>query len=158
MFIKYYFPDTAKVAVPTKFFIGWRQLDQERLNLGLDRNIDHSDKIKFSVDGGGTWLTSPFAGSAMMRPIFSTSLDPTLGIASIQQEQTFLCFPNPATHEIQFKSALNLEGVEKSIFDGAGRLIAQTNQQTLSVEHFQAGLYFVLIPSISSTPVKFIKQ
>ena len=100
MFFKYYFPDTMKVAVPTKFFVGWRQLDQQRLNLGLDRNIDHSDKIKFSVDGGGSWMSSPFEGSAMMRPIFSTSLDPILGVKPIQNLANFNCYPNPVTDEL----------------------------------------------------------
>ena len=81
VFVPYYFTDTQKISVPTSFFIGWRQLDAQRLNLGLDRNIDHSDKIKYSVDGGFTWLTSPYEGSAMIRPIFSTALDASLGLS-----------------------------------------------------------------------------
>ena len=39
-FVTYYFLDTIKVPVNTSFFVGWRQLDPERLNLGLDRNLD----------------------------------------------------------------------------------------------------------------------
>ena len=42
IFITYYFKDTMKVAVGTKFHIGWRQLDAVRLNAGLERNIDNS--------------------------------------------------------------------------------------------------------------------
>jgi hypothetical protein len=158
MFIKYYFTDTMKVAVPTKFFVGWRQLDQQRLNLGLDRNIDHSNKIKFSVDGGGSWLTSPFEGSAMIRPIFSTSLDPILGIKPIESVASFHCYPNPVNNELQFQSAWALENELKYIYDAAGRLMLQTTDNVISLGEFQSGIYFVSIPSISSKPVKIIKQ
>jgi hypothetical protein len=158
MFIKYYFPDTMKVAVPTKFFVGWRQLDQQRLNLGLDRNIDHSDKIKFSVDGGGSWMSSPFEGSAMMRPIFSTSLDPILGVKPTENLANFNCYPNPVTEELHFQSASQLENEQKFIYDASGRLILQTMENVISFVGFQTGIYFVTIPSISPKPVKIIKQ
>jgi hypothetical protein len=158
MFIKYYFTDTVKIAVPTKFFIGWRQIDQERLNIGLDRNTDHSDKIKFSVDGGGTWMSSPFPGSAMMRPIFSTALDPILGLSKPNQVQTFTCYPNPAMDEIQFQSEANLMGEEKFIYDASGRLITSSKESVISLIGFHSGMYFVSIPSISTQPVKIIKQ
>jgi hypothetical protein len=158
MFIKYYFPDTMKVAVPTKFFVGWRQLDQQRLNLGLDRNIDQSDKIKFSVDGGGSWMTSPFEGSAMMRPIFSTSLDPILGIKTNASLANFSCYPNPVTEALYFQSESPLENERKFIFDAAGRLILETTENSVSFVGFQTGIYFVSIPSISPKPVKIIKQ
>lgn len=158
MFIKYYFPDTMKVAVPTKFFVGWRQLDQQRLNLGLDRNIDHSDKIKFSVDGGGSWMTSPFEGSAMLRPIFSTSLDPTLGIKTPVNVADFGCYPNPVTEELHFQSSSQLENEQKYIYDASGRLILQTTENIVSFVDFKTGIYFVSIPSISPKPVKIIKQ
>jgi hypothetical protein len=158
MFIKYYFPDTMKVAVPTKFFVGWRQLDQQRLNLGLDRNIDHSDKIKFSVDGGGSWMVSPFEGSAMMRPIFSTALDPILGIKPIESAAGFHCYPNPVNDVLQFQSKSNLENALKLIYDGAGRLILQTTENSISLESFHSGIYFVSIPSISAKPAKIVKQ
>jgi len=158
MFIKYYFPDTMKVAVPNKFFVGWRQLDQQRLNLGLDRNIDHSDKIKFSVDGGGSWMSSPFEGSAMMRPIFSTSLDPILGVKPTENLANFNCYPNPVTEELHFQSSSQLENERKFIFDAAGRLILETTENVVSFVGFQTGIYFVSIPTISPKPVKIIKK
>lgn len=157
-FIHYYFPDTAKIACPKNFFVGWRQLDQQRLNLGLDRNINHADKIKFSVDGGGSWMTSPFPGSAMMRPIFSTALDPILGLSKPNQVQTFTCYPNPAMDEIQFQSEANLLGAEKFIFDASGRLINSSKESVISLIGLQSGMYFISIPSISPQPVKIIKQ
>jgi hypothetical protein len=158
LFIKYYFTDTMKVAVPSKFFVGWRQLDQQRLNLGLDRNIDHSDKIKFSVDGGGSWMTSPFEGSAMLRPIFSTALDAILGMKTIENVSAFNCYPNPVTEELHFQSSSQLDMERKFIFDASGRLILETTENIVSFVDFQTGIYFVSIPSISPKPVKIIKQ
>ena len=79
-YLSYFFIDTMKVPVGNSFFVGWRQLDPERLNLGFDRNIDQSDEIFYSVDGGVSWLISPFSGSAMLRPIYSTEMDASLGM------------------------------------------------------------------------------
>ena len=70
LFHTYYFTDTLKVSVGSSFFVGWRQLDADRLNLGLDRNIDNSSFIKYSSDGGVNWFTSPFYGSAMIKTSF----------------------------------------------------------------------------------------
>ena len=69
-YLSYYFIDTMKIPVGNSFFIGWRQLDADRLNLGFDRNIDQSDEIFYSVNGGVSWLVSPFSGSAMVSLFF----------------------------------------------------------------------------------------
>lgn len=74
--------------------MGWRQLDPERLNLGLDRNIDNHTTIRYSVDGGDNWFTAPFSGSAMLRPIFSTQLDAILNSPEVV-ENTLTIYPNP---------------------------------------------------------------
>ena len=50
-FRSYFFVDTQKVAVGT-LFVG-ETINAERLNLGFDRNIDKSNEILYSVDGGG---------------------------------------------------------------------------------------------------------
>ena len=113
-FTSYFFVDTQKVAVGTSFFVGWRQLDAERLNLGFDRNIDKSNEILYSVDGGGNWLVSPFQGSAMLRPIFSTGMDVYLGTENIvEMTNELIIYPNPAQGIINLKGDSNLMGRKK---------------------------------------------
>lgn len=153
-FLNYYFMDTIKVPVETSFFIGWRQLEGDRLNLGLDRNIDNSSAIKYSVNGGSTWLTSPFAGSAMIRPIFSTGLDSFLKIPKIEEEKLTI-YPNPANDFITIQ--LENENEEIIIYDSFGRIVKKEIGKSIAISNLTKGIYFVSVPSISSKTAKFIK-
>ena len=153
-FVTYYFTDTTKIAVGTSFFVGWRQLEGDRLNLGLDRNIDHSSVIKYSVNGGSSWLTSPFAGSAMIRPIFSTGLDAVLSVPKIE-EQKLTIYPNPATDIITVQ--IESENEEVIIFDSFGRIVKQQIGKSIAIDDLTKGIYFVSVPSISTKTAKFIK-
>ena len=158
-FIPYYFIDTAKIAVGTSFFIGWRQLDPDRLNLGYDRNINKSHEIYYSVDGGGSWLLSPFSGSAMLRPIFSTSMDVSLGIKNPDhEEQSVLIYPNPSDKNIIVKVPFSHMDSRKLLLDGFGRIIQETVLDSFDLSNLSPGLYFVNVPSYSSSFFKVIKR
>ena len=158
-FIPYYFIDTAKIAVGTSFFIGWRQLDPDRLNLGYDRNINKSHEIYYSVDGGGSWLLSPFSGSAMLRPIFSTSMDVSLGIKNPDhEEQSVLIYPNPSEKNIIVKVPFSHKDSRKLLLDGFGRIIQETVLDSFDLSNLSPGLYFVNVPSYSSSFFKVIKR
>ncbi|MDB4649257.1 T9SS type A sorting domain-containing protein [Crocinitomicaceae bacterium] len=157
-YISYFFIDTAKISVGSSFFVGWRQLDPERLNLGFDRNIDHSDEIFYSVDGGVTWLISPFSGSAMLRPVFSTQMDETLGISNPKNERVAIhVYPNPAMNEIQITNSLGILGSQKLLLDATGRILIETKEEKINLESFSSGVYFVRLPELSNSLVKVIK-
>jgi hypothetical protein len=156
-FVTYYFLDTIKVAVNTSFFVGWRQLDAERLNLGLDRNLDFSSKIKFSVNGGTTWLTSPFPGSAMIRPIFSTNLDNFIDINEINNNIDIVVFPNPTSGLIQFNLPEENKS-EKIVYDQLGRVIIKTFDKQIDLTDFNNGIYFLRVPELSQKVLKVLKQ
>jgi hypothetical protein len=147
-----------KVPVGEKFHIGWRQLDPERLNLGLDRNIDRSETIRFSVDGGFTWLTSPFSGSAMMRPIFSTALDPILSSNSLKTEEKVILYPNPTSHYLNIERGIKSEGIEVELYDSFGRILLKSTSTQIDISEFRNGIYFVRIPTSSEKTYKVIKQ
>jgi hypothetical protein len=155
-FHTYYFSDTMKVPVGEKFHIGWRQLDPERLNLGLDRNIDRSETIRFSVDGGFTWLTSPFSGSAMIRPVFSTALDPILSSNSLKTEEKVILYPNPTSQYLNIAGLVNSADIE--LYDSSGRILLKSTSTQIDMSEFRNGIYFVRIPTISEKTYKVIKQ
>ena len=156
-YLDYYFIDTMKVPVGNSFFIGWRQLDPERLNLGFDRNIDQSDEIFYSVNGGVSWLVSPFSGSAMVRPIFSTQMDTSLGLIEPETESIqILIFPNPVRDEVFIKNAgesLN----EKLLLDAAGRVLMSTMEDSFDLQKLDSGIYFISVPQRSEKRYKVIK-
>lgn len=156
VFHTYYFRDTMKVAVGKKFHIGWRQLDGDRLNLGLDRNIDNSNKIKFSVDGGNQWLGSPFAGSAMIRPVFSTSLDYKLGVP--EHRLNVKLFPNPSSDKVTILLS-NSELINQGeILDFSGRILLNFNANEIDLSSLNSGVYFVRIANLPGKMFKVIKQ
>ena len=156
-FVTYYFLDTVKVAVNTSFFVGWRQLDAERLNLGLDRNLDFSSKIKFSVDGAATWLTSPFPGSAMIRPVFSTNLDNYITINEVSSNNDMLIFPNPTSGTIEINVPVDKQ-FEKILCDQMGRIVLKTIENKIDLSDFKNGIYFLTVPELSQKAFKVLKQ
>ena len=158
VFLPYFFVDTQKVAVGTSFFVGWRQLDPERLNLGYDRNIDNSHEIFYSVDGGGNWLLSPFEGSAMLRPVFSTEMDVSLGLENINplNEQP-LVYPNPSRDFVFVKVPFAFSNSKKILLDSYGRKLKETNADRFDLSDLNSGIYFICVPQLSSNFIKVIK-
>jgi hypothetical protein len=155
--VPYYFTDTQKVSVPASFFIGWRQLDAQRLNLGLDRNIDHSDKVKYSVDGGFTWLTSPFEGSAMIHPIFSTALDTSLGLLPKNMVPSqWAVYPNPATQQFTVKLPAALQGTPIYLIDALGQVQAIQTAPTFDISTLPNGVYFLQCPKTNLGVLKLV--
>lgn len=156
-YLDYYFIDTMKVPVGNSFFIGWRQLDPERLNLGFDRNIDQSDEIFYSVNGGVSWLVSPFSGSAMVRPIFSTQMDASLGLIEPETESIQISiFPNPVRDEVFIKNAGESSN-EKLLLDAAGRVLMSTMEDSFDLQTLDSGIYFISVPQRSEKRYKVIK-
>ncbi len=157
IFKEYYFIDTQKVHVAGTFYIGWRQFDQDRLNVGLDRNEINNDKTFFSVDDGISWSASGIEGSVMINPIFSTSYDASLGIVNKKLNPVKVSvFPNPATNEItvdvldaefEFSELINLQGIR----------IGKYYSEKIDISNLPAGIYFVKVNGIYG-PFKIIKQ
>ncbi|MEJ6638624.1 MAG: T9SS type A sorting domain-containing protein [Crocinitomicaceae bacterium] len=158
-FLSYFFIDTMKVPVESSFFVGWRQLDPERLNLGFDRNIDQSDEIFYSVDGGFSWLISPFSGSAMVRPLFSTGMDSSLGIEThYPKEFEFSVYPNPTLDKVFIVNSSGLKDSRKLLLDALGRVLFETREDYFDLRTLKSGVYFVSIPEHSGSLIKVIKQ
>jgi hypothetical protein len=156
-FTYYFFKDTMKVKVSGTFYIGWRQLDLDRLNVGLDMNIDNKDKTFYSVDNGNTWNKSSFAGSVMIQPLFSTSLDNELGIIEKPSlsAKKWIVYPNPSTGVYQFNNDANEEW---NLLDFTGRIMMNGKESLFDISHLPNGVYF-LQPTLSpQNSIKLIKQ
>ena len=156
-FETYYFTNNEKVAVGTTFFVGWRQLDPNRLNLGLDRNIDHANTIRYSVDGGNNWFTSPFPGSAMLRPIFSTQIDAVLEVPTNPIEEMLVIYPNPSNTSITV-SMKDKHVNHLTLFNSLGQIIRNVVSDQIDLHELENGVYFVSAPEISTRIYKVIKQ
>ena len=156
-FVNYYFYDTTRVAVSEKFFIGWRQFDAEPLNIGLDKNIDKSEHLFYSLNGGNSWTNSTIQGTVMIRPIFSTSLNAELGVEEKTVPETkFVLYPNPASTKITLKAE---NGLVKGmlVYNVQGQLVLETEEETADISHLNPGVYLVK-PANSEQTIRLIKN
>jgi hypothetical protein len=144
-FVTYFLKDTMKLKVDGTFYVGWRQLDVERLNIGFDRNTVHNDKIFYSLNNGFSWENSTFQGCMMMRPLFSTGLDAELSIPQTQKEDyVFEVYPNPTENLVNLR-------VDELLFSGAmltdlqGKTLIQVAKDERHVDFstYPSGIYFL---------------
>lgn len=153
-FVKYFTQDTVKVPVSGRFYIGWKQIDANILGVGLDKNKDNKQHTFFNVDG--SWHNSVIAGSVMIRPIFSTSLDPELGIVSKEiQEPIISIYPNPSNGKFTIQSESDNLG-RVMVYSIQGEQVLETEERQFDLTHFPAGMYFVKLENSSRT-YKIIK-
>ncbi len=128
------------VLTGTKFYVGWEQLDDESLQIGLDWNIDNGEKIWRNTSG--TWLQSSFDCSLLIRPVFSTGLNYTLNIPEEEIELTIGMYPNPTNGELNFSETP--EDFSTHIFDMSGRLVLKSiNEKSLDISFLNSGVYLV---------------
>ncbi len=157
VFTNYYFKDTLKVAVNGTFYIGWKQFDADRLNVGLDRNLVNNDKTFYSVDNGVTWNMSSIAGSVMINPIFSTSYDAVLGIETKESDVLQVrIFPNPTDGIFSIELS---EGVfEKAVvYNIQGIKVMESLDANINLTNFPSGMYFIRVNDVLG-PFKIIKK
>lgn len=141
-FVTYYFKDTMKVAVDGTFYVGWRQFDANRLNVGLDRNIINNDKTFYSIDNEISWNVSGIEGSVMVHPIFSTTMDAELGIEEHNPASEVILYPNPTSGKVNIKVLSgSYNGVE--VYNLQGRLITDTDTKEIDLIDAPKGVYLV---------------
>lgn len=159
-FVNYYLQDTVKIPVDGSFYIGWRQLDDAKLCIGLDRNINNKDKIFYSINSGATWVNTVFDASLLIRPIFSTALDATLGlqIAPPVEHYAFGAYPNPTTDYLTIQTTHPMyEGAD--LYNVSGQLMQSFDKQelTVNVSDLQQGIY-LLRDKQTGAVIKLVKE
>lgn len=146
-FKSYFFKDTMRVGVGETYYIGMRQIDNDRLNIGFDLNHDNADKIFWSVDGGGNWNNSSFAGSVMMRPVVTSKMDYQLGVKeqlSLAPNLDFTIYPNPAKNILNVKGENFSNSTAFEIRDLNGRIVKRfTSEEQVDISTVNNGIYLV---------------
>ena len=156
-FNPYYFSGGQKVPVNSSFFVGWKQVDAVRYNLGLDRNIDHSNEIFYSVNFGGSWQNPLFTGSPMLRPIFSTALDAVLSEPALKPLSSYTVFPNPSANEALIVSPFSDEA-GYVIYSVTGKIALEIDDAILPCTELSPGYYFIRSKVHSHAPLKFLRS
>lgn len=156
-FVNYFTQDTMKIPVSGTFYIGWKQIDNAKYNVGMDMNIDNHVHNFYALNNSNTWVNSELKGSLMIRPIFSTSLDPELGVETKKiSDPEVLIYPNPSSSV--FNVSVSEGEIGKiSVYSIQGSLVTDTEESSFNLEQQPSGIYFVKIANSSRT-FKVIKN
>ncbi|TAF32601.1 MAG: T9SS C-terminal target domain-containing protein [Cytophagales bacterium] len=133
------------VVVSDTFYIGFQQLYENMLPLGLDRNTDSGDRVFFNVTN--SWQKNEtIQGSFLMRPVFQ-KFDPT-GFQDLwtDAQESVKLYPNPSAETVFVDSPAE----RLRIFNPTGHLLweqkgQQGNRQRVDVSRLTDGLYILEI-------------
>ncbi|MBT5354709.1 MAG: T9SS type A sorting domain-containing protein [Flavobacteriales bacterium] len=127
------------------FFVGWEQITNDILNLGLDKNSVANDYMLYNIGGG--WVNSQFPGAWMIRPVvnFDTPL-----ISYLSEKIVIDCkiYPNPFSDKTSIYFNNNSQRTFK-LFDMIGRTVrsfsSSDNKIDIYKENLRKGIYFIQI-------------
>lgn len=137
------------VAVTGTFYVGWIQTTGDNLSVGFDRVNNSQQSIFFNTSG--TWETSAFIGSLMIRPVIGKPIP--LGISEPEQTiRTLKIFPNPLTGSGS-RISVAIDPSEKisqgdayTIYDFTGRITLHGPfSNTVDVSSLPNGLYLMTV-------------
>ncbi len=139
---------TPLILTPGTYYFGLQQTTNQQLNVGFDRNLDHSNALYYDVTG--TWQPSGIRGSLMLHPIFGRS-SYVIGVNehTKQTASPLSIFPNPASDELFIVNRSSESTAVFQIYSSIGTLLKEgdlTEETTrISTNAFSSGIYFVVL-------------
>lgn len=160
------FPFDYGVAVRDTFYVGWLQIGQDGMPVGLDRNNRHEDQI--FINAGQEWVPyttfkndpnlAYFQGSLMLRPVMGAKTSAPL--TSVEPESTntdWEVYPNPSKGQISWKTD---EIRQIDVYQLNGMLLKQQSVQpfekSIDLSNFNDGLYLLRLSNEKKTVIKKI--
>ena len=138
------------------FFVGWEQITNDILNLGLDKNSVANDYMLYNIGGG--WVNSQFPGAWMIRSV--VNFDAPI-ISSLSEKVVIYCkiYPNPFSNKTSIYFNNNSQRIFK-LFDMMGRTVrsfsSSENIIDIYKEDLRRGIYFIQIIEGGSVQTKKI--
>jgi len=152
----YYALDTP-VVVRDSFYVGWQQLTQRLLNIGLDRNNNVPGVKWFNVQG--QWNPSLINGMWMIRPVLGDSLRYPTATPNWKLPELSL-YPNPVEDYLFIQGQAHWSSFQ--LCDLQGRVLAQgkDTEQGISVAWLQPGMYVLRLTDMQgrSTAARFVRK
>ncbi|GAB4376957.1 MAG: hypothetical protein Kow0075_04720 [Salibacteraceae bacterium] len=146
------------VPVNGKFYIGYRQLQEDKIYIGFDANTNVKEKIMYKI--GERWFASTKNGALMMRPDFGTG-DDISGIrdAHKRNDLDYELFPNPSDQYLNVKTP---RPTPYRIFSATGKLCGTgiaSRTKPINTSHLTNGIYIIVLndpDSRKTTALKFV--
>jgi hypothetical protein len=158
--------DTLQALSAGTFYIGFKQLQSDYLNIGYDINNDSHTKLYYNTGLG--WFQSIINGALMMRPLFGGCIPQGTFINDVSTQKiiNYQLYPNPSSSSITLTTDEEIIHQIK-IYDviGKERLVIQNiNHQfsnTINIESLESGIYFIKAINFTTGKTitsKFIKD
>ncbi len=136
----YKFNGGASVVVPKNYFVGFEQIEEQMMYIGMDMNLDNSDKIFYNTTG--SWVGTAFSGTLIMRPVYSTGLNSTLSTSEVEKEEAvYTVYPNPTQSQVSVVGLTQNQKIQ--LFDLSGRLLLESNENSIDLTQFDNGMYIL---------------
>ncbi|MCK5776323.1 MAG: T9SS type A sorting domain-containing protein, partial [Bacteroidales bacterium] len=131
------------IVLANEFYIGFRQLKAENLNIGFDYAIDSKDYLFYNIGEG--WNNSIFSGSLMIRPVFGEKMP--AGLTQIAKKITnFTIYPNPLnSSNLHFDlQEGDVRNYQLEIYNITGQILLSTKlTTTVDVSILKNGVYLI---------------
>jgi len=143
---------------PGTYYFGIKQKTNRPLNIGFDKNTDHSSAFYYDIGNG--WVQSAIKGSIMINPLMGCLLPPlpTNITEPKELENSLLVFPNPAQDRINIEakgsiateaSIIILSSIGQTVYSAPYRA-----QESIDVSALSNGVYFIQLMNVeTSAPV-----
>lgn len=139
--------DTPLVVGQT-FFVGFKTVGANSVNVGYDLNTNHKNKMFFSQNGT-TW-SAPSAGikdgALMLRPVFRNRVFDVSVEENKLNQSDLVVYPNPTSGILNLKvtDQQNVESI--ALQDLTGKLVLNTRfQNQLDISILPKGIYFLKV-------------
>ena len=137
--------------IPRKFYFGWSQVDQRRLQIGYDVNSTLGRNHMF-IYTEAVWDSSTISipGSPMIRLVLGSNYwgrsSNTVGVTNLTQDNNTLeVFPNPSSGRIHLQSSFAYNTLEVVITNSIGEVVKQlpvTNNE-IDIHELANGIYLL---------------
>ena len=159
------FPFDYGVAVSDTFYVGWLQVGQDPIAIGLDRNTQREEQI--FVNLGQEWApytsfqNNPnlayFQGSLLVRPVIGGKGPAPITSIEPEKATAWEVYPNPSNGLIHWKTD-EIRRIE--IYHLTGALVrqqtVQPTEKTLDLSDLNSGIYLLRLSNEGKTVVKKI--
>ena len=142
-FVEYALDST--IHVSGTFYVGWVQTNSVKMNLGLDKNRIHNDRMFYNVSN--SWVQSQAQGSWMIRPVMVSAVHPFAGVDERSAANDVMrIFPNPSSDEVWIRMGDGSTPKNIEVMDATGRAVMRSAfhaNEALSLALLSPGLYVV---------------
>lgn len=124
------------------FYVGWEQITEDLLNIGLDKNNVSNSYMFYNIGSG--WNQSSYFGSWMIRPVLS--MKPIVSSVDYVSFDTKI-YPNPVDTYCFVKTSENNCIIKVFSVHGVmqKKIFSKNSLTKLDLKDFSSGIYFIEI-------------